>query len=392
MPHHLHLTEKEKRILRYIYCFGDTTRQQLAIRSRYTSPTVYRLIEDLMRKQLVVVSGVTEELGKGRPTERVAIHGAQGWVFCLHTTREGYNTAVVDLAGRMLEMRQHPFPGATEPAQVVEQAFLDYQEMAASHGLSPDGMMGVGLAMVGPVDYQRGWMKGPIYFAGGDWRDVPIVAMLEKKFDAPVTYDCNAGACVMGHYLPEYYGVYANMAYVTMSKGIGSGLVLNESLHVNRRGFQDALAHMVIELNGRKCTCGAYGCVEAYASQNAILQECARQLKAGRRSVMDPYTDTLEIRHVAQALTQKDAIAEYVVQEAATMMACCLSNYLRIVFLDVVVIGGSLIEELPQFFGYIQEALARKGESQIVLLQGKDESENVVKGIASQVLLAGLLK
>lgn len=392
MLRHMNLSEKEKRILRYVFCFGSTSRQQLSHRARYTSPTVYRVIEDLMRQGLVVISGVEEEAVKGRPTERVEVNGAKGWVFCLSIFRGGYHTAVVDLAGRLLGNRWYPFDAPTQPQQVVEQAFTDRQNMMETHGLSLDGMLGVGLATVGPIDYQRGWMKAPIHFAGGDWKDVPIADMLAKRLQGPVSYDCIAGACLMGRYLPGYFGVYENMAYITMGSGVGSGLILNGSLHSHQKVILDGLAHMTIELNGRPCNCGAYGCVETYVSRSAIVGDCLRSLKLGRPSWMIPHMDHLDISHVALALAQKDPLAEHVLREAAAVMACCLSNYLRMVFLDAVVIGGPLIEELPPFFGYIQEALSARGGAPIVLLRGEREDENVLRGIAAQRLLAGPFK
>jgi len=386
------ITDKEKNILRQIYCLNSTTRQQLLSQTNYTSPTVYRAIDNLIRSGFVVISGTEEEVAIGRPTELISINGRLGFAFCLNITRIGFNTALVDLAGQIRCIKYHLFYGQMEPEELVEQAFQDCIKMVSDLSVNQDDIVGIALAAVGPIDYQRGCMQGPILFMGGEWNDVPIVDLLKSRFKKNVEYDCNASACLMGHYLPTYYTQYGNMAYITLGSAIGSGLVLNHELHVRHNVINDGLAHMKIEMNGRKCNCGSFGCVEAYASKNAIVQECVRALKMGRNSVMSSKIETLDIDDIHEALICQDRLAESVLFEAASAFSCGLVNYLRIVDLEAVILGGSLVERIPFIYDMITSLIESKKNLSINLIKGENEDENVLRGIASEYFLNVMLK
>ena len=392
MLRNLGLSEKEKKVSRLIYSLGSTTRQQLHKMTRYTLPTIYRIIEDLLRKGLVVISGLEEELGKGRPTERIEINPRFAWILAVHISRLGFRTALVDLGGHLCEVHSHLFLEPVSPEEVVDTIAQDAQSFLASREVSFEKVLGIGIAVVGPLDYQQGRMKGPLHFFGGNWADVPISQMLRDRFNKPLIYNCNASACLLGHYIPAYYNTYANIAYITLGSCIGSGLVLNRTLPLRRKVILDGLAHMTIEIGGKKCTCGSSGCVEAYVSKKAILDTCQRQLKAGVASSLQPFTDSLTIEQIALAAQREDRLACAAIDEMAAVFACCLSNYLRVVDLEAVILGGSLIETLPGFFDKIHQTLTQRLDSGIVLIRSDRESDHVLKGIASQFFLEALAR
>lgn len=83
--------------------------------------------------------------------------------------------------------------------------------------------------------------------------------------------EANAGA-----YAEKQFGVgqdYQNIIYVSAGIGIGVGIILNRELYQGLNGYSGELGHMIIQMNGKPCTCGSKGCWEAYASENALLKE-----------------------------------------------------------------------------------------------------------------------
>ena len=168
-------------------------------------------------------------------------------------------------------------------------------------------------------------------------------------------------------------------------------MILNGKPHMHHIVL-DGLAHMTIELNGKKCYCGSYGCAEAYVNKYAIIEDCQRALKTGQESCMQEHIDMLTIEDIAKALEQNDAVAHTVVRNAAAVFSCCLVNYLRITDLQAVILGGSLIESLPFFYDYIMSAAAAKKIENITLLRGKDESKNTLRGITAQFILNTVLQ
>lgn len=381
------LSEKEDRIMRAICYRGTMSRQQLHSQTRYTRPSVYRITDDLIARGLLMVSGFEEESALGRPTELLSLHDGYGVVFCLHITRVGYNTALVSFAGNILAQQNHLFTNPTLPDAVVDMAYQDMLAMLEEQRVPIEKVLGVGLALVGPIDYQMGIMRNPICFMGGVWQDVPIVSLVRERFRLPLVYDCNASACTMGYYSNEKFDCFSNMAYITIGGAIGSGMVLNHALHLRRHVTLDGFAHMVIDLNGKKCTCGAYGCVESYCSKNVIIDNCQRLLRMGQQSVLQEKGDAVTLEDINTACKAGDMLALSVIEEAASIFARCLMNYLCLVDMQAVVLGGSVIEEVECFFKAVEERVQRREQQKTILIRGCNEKQHTLKGIAKEFVL-----
>ena len=338
---------KSKKILRTIYSMQGVSRPCLLKMSRYTPPTLYRIIDELMRDGYVVVSGTGEESGKGRPTDLLSLNGDLGQVAVLHISRTTFSCAVLDFSDRLLACRRHVIEPSLTPEQWVATVQADLATMCAQLGIAPTSLRGVGLAAVGPLDYKEGAMLGPLHFASPRWGRVSIKALAEQALGLPVLLDCNARAALMGHYRRDYYEKY------------------------------------------RKCTCGEYGCLEAYVSTHAIVGQCVQAMRRGCFSSMGAYLDELHFSHVCQAAQEGDALAQEQLQQAATILAKGIVNYLRMVSLEAVILGGSLIEQLPAFFDTVCDLVSAK-ELGVALYKAQDEDASILHGIAGEVILQQL--
>lgn len=385
------LSAKEKKILRYVHGMGHVSRKRLLELSHLKSPTLYRVIESLVQEGYVVVSGSEEDGGKGRPTDVLTV--AHGWthVFSICISRTRFLCAVVDFGNQILAFRSHDLYRALTPEEMADCLFADFTEICEECGLTPNDFLGIGLSAVGPLDYQEGIMINPLHFHAEGWFHVPIVRLLRQRFQMNVVLDCNASSALMGHYRSGYFEEYQNAVYVSVGTCIGSGLIIGQKLHTNRNIILDGFAHMIIDMDGRRCTCGEYGCVEAYASTTAILEQCTRELKLGAKSVLEQNMDHLRLEDLAEAVTAQDYLAMTQVQRAAGIFAKCIVNYLRMVELDAVVLGGSLVERVPFFFDQVAEQ-AKKKELNVKFFKSEQEECNILKGIASELIEETLLQ
>ncbi len=380
---------KNKKILRTVYFTQSVSRPSLLKMNHYAQPTLYRIIDELLRDGELVVSGVEEEGGKGRPSDLLSLNGAKGHVAALHISRTDFACAVVDFSDRMLSCRRHPIHPELTPelwARIIKD---DFAEMCAQLGLAAADFCGAGLAAVGPLEYRQGTMIHPLHFASPHWRCAGIRALAEQALGMPVLLDCNARAALMGHYKGEYYQKYRNIVYFTVGTGVGSGIILNRQLDTNNSVVLDGLAHMIIDADGRRCTCGEYGCVEAYVSTEAIVRQCVQSMRLGRPSCMAVHRDELRFSHVCEAWKRNDPLAREQLQLAANILAKGIVNYLRMVSLEAVILGGSLIEQIPSFFTDVCE-LVKARELGVQLYQAQDEAVSILHGIAGEVILRQL--
>lgn len=385
------LSAKERKILWFVHGMGHVSRKRLLELSHFKSPTLYRVIETLVQEGYIVVSGSEEDKGKGRPTDILTVNHSWNYVFAVCITRTRFFCAAVDFGNHILAERSHVIDIRLTPEAMVDQLFADFTAICGDCGLRACDFLGIGLSAVGPLDYKEGVMLGPLHFHADGWFSVPIVRLLHSRFQMKVTLDCNASAALMGHYMSGYFEEYKNAVYVSVSTCIGSGLIIGQRLHTNRNIILDGFAHMIIDMDGRKCTCGEYGCVEAYASTTAILEQCVKEMKLGAESVMEGKLEHLKLEDLKEAVLAKDYLAVGQVQKAANIFAKCIVNYLRMVELDAVVLGGSLVESIPLFFEQVVYYAGKK-DLTVKFFKAQQEEDNILRGIASEVFEADLLR
>ena len=380
---------KNKKILRTVYFMQSVSRPSLQKLNHYAQPTLYRIIDELLRDGELVVSGVEEEGGKGRPSDLLSLNGAKGHVAALHISRTDFACAILDFSDQLLSCRRRPIHPELTPEVWAQTIRDDFAEMCAQLGLRASDFCGAGLAAVGPLEYRQGVMLNPLHFASPHWRNAEIRALAEQALGMPVLLDCNARAALMGHYKGEYYQKYRNIVYFTIGTGVGSGMILNRQLDTNDSVILDGLAHMIIDADGRRCTCGEYGCVEAYVSTEAIVRQCVQLMRLGRSSCMTARRDALRFSDVCEALERNDPLAHEQLQIAASILAKGIVNYLRMVSLEAVILGGSLIEQAPFFFAAVCDLVKAK-ELGVQLYQAQDEAVSILHGIAGEVILRQL--
>lgn len=246
--------------------------------------------------------------------------------------------ALVDSKGAVLARAATSTDTAGGPRAVVQQIRQLVAE--ATRGIEPSLLAGVGVCAPGPLDGEAGVVLGIPTLPG--WVDIPIVEWLHEALSLPITLENDGVAAAMGEWRFGAGRGLRNFVYVTVSTGIGGGVIADGHMLRGRRRLAAHLGHMTILPQGEVCRCGNQGCWEAQASGTA-LGDFARKLAADTPgSDLFKHGPSVNARHVMEAARAGDELALRLVAREAELLGIGIVNLLHLFSPDAVVIGGGV--------------------------------------------------
>ncbi|WP_391574690.1 ROK family protein [Cohnella sp.] len=328
-------------VLESILRGAPLSRAQISEQTGLNKATVSSLVQDLIDGSLVREIGTGQSSG-GRKPVMLEFVAASGYAIGIDLGVNYVRGALVDMRGVILAEQTSPLRDS-EPEAVFEQLCGCVEALIAEAPPSPYGIVGIGAGVPGIVDEH-----GTILFAPNlQWRDIPLQRMLTERFGLPVIIDNEANAGALGE---QKYGAgrnIANLVYVSVGIGIGTGLILNKSLYKGTTGFSGEMGHLSIEAHGQSCACGNRGCWELYASERALLKQASslgfddlEQLLAaassGRQDVQELFAD----------------IGEY--------LGIGIANIVNIFNPDAVIIGNRLSQARPWLENALRQTVVQR--------------------------------
>jgi glucokinase len=226
-------------------------------------------------------------------------------------------------------------------------------------GLDAVDIQAVGIACGGPLDPERGIILGPLHLPG--WINVTLVAIVEDAFRVPaaVDNDATAGAVAEWRFGAGRDRGVRSLVYLTISTGIGGGLVLDGRPYRGAAGNAGELGHLTIDIDGDPCACGRRGCLEAYASGTNIARRAREALAAGEPSSLAGVA-TVTARDVAAAAAGGDALAGRVWDETTRMLGSAVATILDVLNPELVVLGGGVTNAGDALLRPIRETALRE--------------------------------
>ncbi len=217
----------------------------------------------------------------------------------------------------------------------------------------------VGVGSVGPLDQKTGYIINPVNLKG--WGRVPLVDTIRAGLNSPVFLDNDANAAALGeHRFGAGQGV-ANMIYLTISTGVGGGIIIDHALYQGENGNAGEVGHMSVDYHGRPCGCGNVGCIEQYASGPAIVRRMREALDApgAPRSPLHAAGE-LTPQAVIEAAERGDALARKVWDDTILALGTALASFIHIFNPKRIVIGGGVSKAGDKLFIPLREATKKR--------------------------------
>ncbi len=271
-----------------------------------------------------------------------------------------FRVALVDRRMNILARSAHftrPQEGAS---RAVERIIESIRQTASRSSL--ERVKGIAVATAGPLDPSRGMILSPPSLP--TWRHVPLKDLLRDAFPLPVWVEHDADMAALGEYRFGSGRGFDRLIYLTVSTGIGGGVILDGKLLRGAKVSAAELGHIVIDPNGPPCNCGGKGHVEAMASGTAIARMARERLARGERSSLrERCGDDLgkvTAQLVAEGARAGDTLAREVMREAGTNLGLAVVSLIHIFDPDVVIIGGGVSNAGELLLGPVREVIAER--------------------------------
>jgi len=220
-----------------------------------------------------------------------------------------------------------------------------------------DSLVGVGVIAPGPLDP----FKGIVFYAPNlKWKNVPLVDELEARLGYPVFAGNDANLAALAEHRYGAGKGLTDLIYITVSTGIGGGVIINNEMLLGSNGQAAEVGHMQIMPEGPLCGCGQRGCVESVASGTNIGRIANERLRNGVESVLGSHEGEITAKEVVQAAQQGDRLALELLNQAGSYIGLALTNLVHIFNPQRFVFGGGVSNAGDLLFEPIRHALKRR--------------------------------
>jgi glucokinase len=245
--------------------------------------------------------------------------------------------------------------------RIVHMVEESIAEVTGANGTTKAEIAGIGIGSPGPLDRKTGTILNTPNLG---WRNFPLRDLIANAVGLPAALDNDANCATYGEWWLGAGKDVDTLVGFTLGTGIGGGIVLNGEIFHGASDAAGEMGHMTLDSTGRKCKCGNYGCLEAYASGPAIALRAVEGIEAGAETVLPDLVDgrleDITAATVYEGAVLGDAYANEVMKETAKFLGTGIANIVNILNPEMVVITGGVTRAGDHLFVPLRAEVRRR--------------------------------
>lgn len=363
-PHDFHVAtrstsrEVNRRIvLNLVREHQPISRADLARRMKVGRGVVSVLVNELITEELIY-EGATGQTARGRKPVFLHVRTHDRLVVAVDLRFSRTYLMLSDFGGRQLALEI--FDTIFSPAELIKELAARIRRLLKKHG-APPYCEGIGIVVPGMVDHLTGRILNAPTLG---WRDVDVRDQLAAATGTPVHVENAAKACALaqmwlGH---KNDGGTHDFAYVSVSDGVGVGLVVNGELVRGHNSIAGEFGHIPMNIDGPRCLCGATGCWEAYISNIATLSRYFERdpSRIEPVTVLDDDGEPFTIADLIVRARANEAKAKAAIQITAHYLGLGLATVINTLNPARIYVGGEITGAWDLIDGEVRRAIAER--------------------------------
>lgn len=252
--------------------------------------------------------------------------------------------AVVTPQGEILAREKRATMADEGPEAVISRLIGAIEAALSLAGTEPARLAAIGIAVAGMALPGEGVVAFSPNLRG--WRDVPLRDIVARQLGVSTFLINDASAAALGEHCYGAGRGVNNLVYVTVGTGIGGGVIIDGKLYCGACGVAGEVGHMTIDVDGPRCNCGNFGCLEALASGTAVAREAKRHVAEGAETCLPQLVggelEMITAETVFQAAQKGDPLALEIIAQAASYLGIGLANLVNLFNPELIIVGGGL--------------------------------------------------
>lgn len=347
-------------ILNVLLRYGPISRREMCQITGLTSGAITNIVGDLLASDLAVeVGSLRNPEGRGVGRRRVLVDLKPGGAFAVgvHLGVRSVIVALGDLRGKILRQQAFPTGDGRAPYAVLQEMVETISAVIRESGVDRGKLLGVGVGCAGLVDPRSGVLKSMLHHR---WHEVDVAGYLGSALGLPVAVENNRNAMAVAESTFGQAQKVENFLLVHVGTTIGSGVVIDRKVHHGSNDAAGQIGHLVLEPEGPLCSCGLRGCLDALASEAAIVRQALRGFRSQSSSPASRLRASGDGQFQAEdlfgAALQGDEEARTLVRTAGRYLGRGIGQAAKILSPELVIVVGSIFQTGDLVMAPLREA------------------------------------
>lgn len=369
-------------IIEYLYGNGQASNPELAKLTNMSSPTINKLLSELIDLGIVLELGYGASIGGRRPN-LYGINPNAKYIISIDIDCRMIKMGVFNLRNEAVSEIITYFDNVKKKTQVFEGIFKHLDELLAELNFKTSQYLGIGISLPGLIESKTGETYSDLLIDG-----LSLEEAFKNRYQLPTFTGNDSRVMALGEQAFGAAQNKANVLCINVCDGIGMGIIVNGKIYEGKSGFAGEFGHINVVDEGILCTCGKKGCLETVASGTALIRQAQTGLASGKQSLIaglvNNNMDDIHVSTIIEAMKNGDAFAIELISQAGAFLGKGIAGLIHIFNPETVIIGGKVAGAKHFLLDPIQQSLNKYTIHRI-----KQDTEIIASSLEGKVKLLG---
>lgn len=349
------------KVLNLIRKRGSISKAEISKTINLTFTTITNIILELLEQGLIVEGGYDKSKGGRKPT-LYKLNLTFTYIISVELVFTKIRAVIINLNSEIISESTTEINHLSNSEIIIESLFKTIDEVIKKSRVTMNKISGIGITSPGPVDHEKGIVLNAPQFKS--WSNISLRKIIAEKYGVMTILEKDSNAATFGELWSGVAIEKEDVVTYQINYGIGGGIVKNQKLYYGAHNGAGELGHGTVNIDGPRCDCGNYGCLEVYSSVLAIIQRVKKELSLNKASclqkIYEKNNEEITFEKITTAAKKGDELSISILNESARYLGASIANVINYLNPEFIVLGGMLIDQYPFIIKEIKKEVRKR--------------------------------